>query len=288
MSGHIVKWYDSPEAFHEYASNSEVHKAHSSGNPNMETTDWGGVNYKGALKQLIYGDADRAILAAKLFDEVVAAQTDTLGRNMIVPAMIGNTPNVPAVIAGMPENMLVRQQTHQMASNAPIRIIVDLFASWQISQQEFIRRGVSAIAFAMVMNTVRPIDLYVAHTGTSSSVNNKSVAHIIKIDTKPLDLPRAVWMISDPAFFRRLGFCAIMHELRPFQPSYGKEDYKDDSIPSAKEGKEWLGLNNEDIYLDRMYHGDTLAVTDPMKWVNTMILQHIENAEIIKMTEETH
>lgn len=285
MNEKIVKWHESPEEFHDYCKQPGVRKSHESGNPGHKTTDWGGVNYDGALKNLIYGDVDRAELAVKLFDQVVAAQTDTLGRNLIMPAVVGTFPNVPAVIAGMPESMLVRQTTTQMASNAPIRIIVDLFASWQITAPQFIKRGVSTIAFAMVMNTIRPIDLYVAHTGGSMRLPGSSVAHIVKVDTKPLDLPRAVWMLSDPAFFRRLGFCSIMHELRPFQ-SASIGDYTEDCIPAARENREWLGLNKEDIFIERMYHGDILAVQDPMKWVNTMILQHIENDELTKIAEE--
>lgn len=283
----IVKWYDSPEDFHAYCSQPNVSKAHESGHHSHPTTDWGGVNYKGALKNLIYGDAERARLAIKLFDEVVTAQTETLGRNILIPATVGQIPNVPAVIAGLPETMLSRQNSLQTASNAPIRVVVDLFASWPITQQQFIRRGVAAIAFVMVMNTIRPIDLYVAHTGGSMFLPGSSVAHIIKIDTKPLDLPRAVWMISDPAFFRRLGFCSIMNEVRPFQDSFNKtKDYLEDCIPAAKEGREWLKLSQDDVYIDRMYYGDILAVNDPMKWVNMMIKEHTLNVEVMKQAQE--
>lgn len=287
-SANIVKWYSSPEEFHEYCSNPKVRTAHSSGGHTLPTSDWGGANYDGALKSLLQGDADRAVLAAKLFDEVVIAQTETLGRSVIAPSIVGHTPNVPAVIAGMPETMLTRQVTQQLASNAPIRVVVDLFASWQITQQEFIKRGVAALAFTMVMNTIRPIDLYVAHTGGSMHIPNSAVAHIIKVDTKPLDLPRAVWMMSDPSFFRRLGFCSIMHELRPLQEERMKRiNYPPDSIPAPIDDRGWLGLTQNDIYIEKLVHRDILAITDPMAWVNSMILQHMYKDEVNKLAEET-
>lgn len=281
--GHIKieKWHESPEAFHAYCSNPLVKTAHSSGCV-QDVSDWGGETYDGALKQLIYGCTDRAVLARKLFDDVVEANIDTMGRNIIQSAVVGHTPNVPAMIAGLPESMLTRTVTQQMSSNAPIRIIVDLFASCTITQQQFIRRGVAALAFTMVMSTLRPIDLYAAHTGGSMWLPGSSVAHMIRIDTRPLDLPRAVWMLSDPAFFRRLGFCSMLHELRPYQQRHkAKQDYMEDCIPPTRlNGPQWLKLEPEDIYIERLLSGNHDAIKDPMKWVNNMIKQHMTDIEM--------
>lgn len=284
----IIKWHESPEDFHAYCSNPLVRTAHESGSPNKETSDWGGANYDGALRGLLYGSLDRTVLAQELFDRVVSANIDTLGRDIVVNSVVGEIPNVPAVLAGMPESMLTRQRTQELSSYAPIRVIVDMFASWQITQQEFIRRGIAAIAFTMVMNTVRPIDLYVAVTGGSYHLRGSSVAHMIRVDSRPLDLPRAVWMLSDPSFFRRLGFCSIMHELRPMQTErFQALNYPDDCIPcSDKVGKQWLKLEPQDIYIERMLKGDILAVKDPMKWVNNMIKQHMVDLELDQIKTE--
>lgn len=284
----IVKWHSGPEDFHAYCSNPDVRKAHSSGSPDLETTDWGGVNYDGALKDLLYGSIDRAVLAQKLFDDVVQANVETLGRDIITSSVVGQFPNVPAVLAGMPENMLIRSTTAEKSQYAPLKVVVDLFASYAITQQQFIRRGVAALAFTMVMNTIRPVDLYVAITGGSAFLSRSSVAHIIKVDSKPLDLPRAVWMVSDPSFFRRLGFCSIMHELRPYQTmSWATKNYPDDCIPcSSRVGREWLNLDPQDVYLERMLYGDTLAVTDPMQWVNNMIKQYMVDQELEEIKEK--
>lgn len=281
----IVKWYDGPEAFHTYCSNPEVQRAHMEGAVKY-TTDWGGVNYSGALRDLVYGSVDRAQLAERLFNEVVEATMDTLGRNALVSSIVGDVPNVPAMLAGLPNSMFTRGIVDQKAQNAPIRIIVDVFASHMITQQQYIRRGVAALAFTMVMNTIRPIDLYVAITGSSMYIPRSAVAHVIKIDTKPLDLPRAVWMLSDPAFFRRLGFCSILHELRPYQHPTKKRDYLEDTIPcTSEDNAKWLRLEPEDVFIERLLYGDVLAVTSPIQWVNNMIKQHMSDIELKEMVE---
>lgn len=281
----IIKWHDSPEAFHAYCLNQEVKEAHDVGRE-TKVTDWGGETYDGALRDLLYGSVDRAVLAQRLFDDVVEASIDTLGRSVLTSSVVGSIPNVPAVVAGLPNSMFTRDTIQERSSVAPIRIIVDLFASHQITQQQFIRRGVAALAFTMVMNTVRPIDLYVAHTGGSQYIPGSAVAHMIKVDTRPLDLPRAVWMLSDPSFFRRLGICAIAHELRPFRhPVRKNTKYLHDYIPATpRSGASWLKLEPEDIYIERLVHGDILAITNPMQWVNNMIKQHMADIELSEIT----
>lgn len=277
----VIKWHDGPEDFHDYCSNPAVRRAHAEGKETV-TTNWGGVAYSTAMRDLLYGSIDRAILAQQLFDDVVHATMDTLGRSVITSSVVGSTPNVPAMLAGLPHCMLERSTTEEKSSNAPIRIVIDLFASCGITQQQFIRRGVAALAFTMVMNTVRPIDLYVAHTGASMHIPGSSVAHVIKIDTKPLDLPRAVWMISDPAFFRRLGFCAMMYELKPWlHPKYKTIDYLDDCIPCAPQrGKEQLQLDPNDIYIERLLYGNIPAIENPIEWVNSMVKQHMVDQQM--------
>jgi hypothetical protein len=293
----VIKWFNSPEDLLAFCGLSSTQKANMEGGPSTRYSDFSGMPYDRALTTLRDGDASRVVLAKDLFDKVVMSEAATIGRDILLPAIVGNVPLVPAVIAGIPDNMLARSRIEMESAFAPIRIFYDCGVSEGVNQKQILERGIICLAFTMVMNTIRPIELYTVATVTPSYNSRGAVSVVTKIDTKPLDLARAVWMLSDVAYLRRLMFCATMAAIRDEitdETNYGlcqhkKTDYQPmhikwpwDIVPTAngyiERIKLHLQLEPQDIYIKGGFLLDK-GWNDPLQWINDMVRRHTQKTE---------
>lgn len=284
--GTRILWHDSPEDYVDFLSDDTV--KYSYGTHREKNSDsWSGLPYDQALEKLRLGDDSRAILAEKVMQDVMASDIITLGRPEIVPAIVGSIPNVPAVLAGMPETMLTRSKTDAYSASAPIRIFLDVGISAGVTVPQLIKRGVAALAFTMVMKQIRPIELYAlinylpgGCSGYGLNSNDVAAINIVRVETNPLDLGRSSWMLTDPAYARTLSFstCAYMtwdlHKM-PRGDRWGVH-WGYNSYP-ASEGyiekvRKALDLQPQDIFIKGGALDDRLMLEKPVEWINRMII----------------
>lgn len=119
-------------------------------------------------------------------------------KSAIVPAVSGGAPNVGAFLAGSPVAM--RQRVKTISDAAPLRIIADPSSSADIKKETLERRGAAVLALVRMLSAVRPVELYCGFSSyCPQTVHGKHSAHyeLVRIDTSPLDLIRAAYLLAD-------------------------------------------------------------------------------------------
>lgn len=168
--------------------------------------------------------AERAekILAGIETESLYSDNVPSWGRSVA-----GAFPDVPAYLSGSPTNM--RRRTPQQGL-APLTIVVETFMSGGVSDEARERRGVVILSLIRKLQmTGHAVDLWLAHT---SRPNGQTATCLIRVETRPLDLVRAVWGFA--AAFQRDGFkmasAQVLYNLR----SYGTlmAPFKDPDFPN--------------------------------------------------------
>jgi hypothetical protein len=156
--------------------------------------DWCGAGHADEVQNwLDNGRADLVASSDKFLSEFDDMRFNA-SRSAIVPAVCGGAPNVGAYLAGSPVAM--RQRVKTIDDVAPLRIVVDIASSGGIDKKHVQRRGVAVLALARMLSAVRPVELYV---GTCLGAYSDNDAHfeLVRIDTAPLDLIRAAYLLTD-------------------------------------------------------------------------------------------
>lgn len=117
--------------------------------------------------------------------------------------------NVGEAIAGIPDCMRRRVRTDR--NDAPVTIFMDLTSSAMVSASDLLKRGTAILALARVLTEHRAVELWGGIAlGDSSGWSGANVAWSStlawRIDTAPLDLARAAFLLSHPAMARGIGY----------------------------------------------------------------------------------
>lgn len=159
-----------------------------------------------ALKNMRGGDNS----LVEMSDKIMAMIEDKVGfrssRFATIGAVAGGAPNVPAFLSGNPVAM--RQRRRVVTEDAPIAIIADVVSSGGVSHETIQRRGAALLALCRILESTRPVSLF-AISGQKQSGKNLICA--LEIDTRPLDLARAAWVLGSPQYTRRLTFAMSEH-----------------------------------------------------------------------------
>jgi hypothetical protein len=206
-AGAVTHWYlfDSPAALGDYAAEGK----------NLETgrDSWSG-NKTGAEAVHCCHQGDLAGVSAS--DALLASFerfSFVSSRAQWQDSFVGAAPNVPAYIAGQP--LAMRQRIKVPHAAAPLAVIVDLTTSAIIDAETIARRGAAILALVRMLAGRRPVELWAGCCMDAQGGDNAFGAYA-RIDTAPLDLARAAFVLTNPAFSRGLcykigyareGFC---------------------------------------------------------------------------------
>lgn len=113
----------------------------------------------------------------------------------------GAVPNVPAFLAGHPLAMRRRVKIQDVA--APLAVIVDLTSSSNVSPSDLERRGAAILALVRILSARRPVELWAGCATDADNGKNASVT-LARIETAPLDLARAAFVMVGASFPRQL------------------------------------------------------------------------------------
>lgn len=250
VNAHAIRRY----AFAEFL---EAAKAAS---PGAYSANWcGGLTRPQTLHAAEYGD-DGNVRPARQMLEQVQGGIET-PRRRYRPAVAGGFAVVPEYLAGVPECMR-RRQVLKDASN-PITIYASIMASAFVDADSMMKRGIAILAAVLKLQAIRPISLYAVCPWVDTSL-------VIEIPTKPLSIAHAAFVLSHPAFFRRLG-----HEVLHATGDYNTGIENDQIVPRR------LGLKPSDLFMGTGvstvgFNGAILSkyqtiLSNPVGWINETI-----------------
>jgi hypothetical protein len=174
----------------------------------LGTRHWGDDNnsFHGAgradtLDRATRGDAARVALSDAMLGRLEDAVGFEARRWRAVDSVAGGAPNVSAFLAGSP--MAMRRRVRTMDAAAPLTIAIEMTVSAAVDDASISRRGAAALALARIAAASRPVTLW-AVFGCKSGL--KHAAFAVRIETSPLDVSRAAWMLCAPEMCRRAAF----------------------------------------------------------------------------------
>lgn len=235
-----------------------------------------------SLDALIHGDSENLAAAQNILSQMQDQNIFSEHPPEIVNSVIGFAVDVPAALAGVPEEMYNFEQTENTSNTAPIAIYVETLVSGGVSQSQLTARGIAIMGFVLAMSQIRPVELYTVciagprgrykrHSGTRAD------GIVCRIPSKPLALAQACYMLTDASYYRRLAFASMYHESGMTESTgsiswaWGSAPTEDDYVPSMRE---MLGLQPLDIFLKGGYLFDGLMLNNPVQWVKNMIQEH--------------
>lgn len=188
-------------------------------------------------------------------------------------SVAGCFPVVAEYLAGEPECML--EPTPVNSEMAPLAIYIDLTTSYNVTSQQFHKRGVAVLALAMLLSQIRPISLHVCTVMHGKRKGDDSVSLVTsRIETAPLDLARAAYALTDVAVARRL-FYAVAEKLHDFNgmwPELKGANYAATTSPAyTKRVRELLDLDSDVLYIPAVCSVDSefdQMVNRPVDWIN--------------------
>lgn len=261
-----VKRFDSPEDYREFLLPARGYDGGS----------WGG-SWRVGCDKLLHGDTKNLARAMEIIDQMQDAHVFSEGLPVYAPAIVGSFANVPATIMGHPMDMFAKQSIQLESEVSPITIYVETVTSGGLSVAQLNSRGVACLAFALAMNNIRPVEIYV----TSSLGDGRKTSVIAtRIASSPMDMPRAVFMLTDEAYSRSLNFGAANHLTgsNSMGSRWGWSGAPTDDEYIANMRK-YLNMEPQDVYIPGGYLLDHDMLNNPIQWVKDMIAQHGGNKD---------
>lgn len=265
----VIARFDSPEEYRDYLAP-------------LHNTVWhardqflGVYSWDKAMDCLLNGDTANLARAEKIIDQLSDERIFSEGLPVYMPAMAGSFPNVPASIMGHPMDMFAKQSLEMDNVLAPLTIYVEATVSAGLSHDELTARGVSILAFALAMNNIRPVEVWAVSSNIPSGKHIGGVI-AVKIASAPMDIKRAVYMLTDPSYCRRLAFAATCKATGA--PDRRGMSWLWDLEPQSQEYqtkfRALMEMQPQDIFITGGYLTDKLMLKNPTQWVKNMIAQH--------------
>ena len=263
-----IAMFDSPEEF------VESHEKHCGFNYELlHPEEWQGGRASVCRETLRNGCLDNLDNAKEIMSKLDISDLLTSNMPLLENDMVGFVPNVSAYIAGQPETMFTMIESEQQALNTPIRVFVETTVSAGITHEQLTQRGTSILAFVLAMNTVRPVELYTISVVQSDNASG-TFGHAVRLPN-PMDLSRAVWMLTNPGYARGLMF-SYMNYLSGVHPYTGPWPFG--SNPTKNRYTECMrdvfSMADNDIFLKGGYLFDHDMLNNPIAWVNKMVREH--------------
>lgn len=219
------------------------------------------------------GDARLVPDAEKLLSQIDAAIE--VSHRELIADRVGAYPCVAEYLQGAPDCMRRRAPIENEA--APVAMYVVLAASASIDAATLLCRGVAILALAMALSRSRPIELNIVHIGDSNTRGETESVMVAPINTAPLDLASAAYVLTSAGFLRHVCFGLQMAD-RGFTGGWPAE-WRTNKPAYLAGLLRRLGADPaRDIIIGSADHGDEL-LADPVAWVNRQIARFRDDAE---------
>jgi hypothetical protein len=189
------------------------------------------------------------------------------------PNVAGAYACVPDYIAGLPTPM--RHMIQEQDETNPITVLAVTTSSAGISSKTLERRGVTILALVMALARVRPVTLQ--QVSILDGSDNGETIITSEINTHPLDLATACYVLTSAGFARRLTY-GLATKLNGFTGGWPRK-YKYGNatsyytylknILSPSDPKHTLLIESAELH-------DQL-LSDPIRWINNQIAHFTTN-----------
>ena len=228
-----------------------------------------------AFRKSREGDLAGVAKSDRLLSKFEALAFET-SRHVVIDDVCGAYPNVPAFIAGHPLSMRRRERRQDEA--APLAIIVDLATSGTITADQIQTRGATILALVRALSAKRPVELW-AGCLMNADTGTHCVATFARIETAPLDLATAAYVLTSASFPRRICYAIKRKHTNsignwPFGRLVVNQQQLAEIVAPA------FTHVTQTLCLPPM-RSTTLAVTDPARW----IAETIDSLKAINLDE---
>ena len=195
--------FDSPAAFAAFLTREAAQSPYLSRDNHDE---WAGADAAATVARAAVGNPALTSVCDRLLAKMETATDFATARHITVAAVAGGVPCVPAYMAGSPLSM--RRRARVLDEAAPLAVVVDMGVSSSVQHPTIQRRGAAALALVRLLAAVRPVALWVVTGQRISRYSDKTAdaAFAVRLDTAPLDVARAAWLLCAPEAFRRAAF----------------------------------------------------------------------------------
>jgi hypothetical protein len=193
-------------------------------------------------------------------------------------SVAGPMVNVPDVLAGRPTCM--RRLAPALNDHSPIEIFVVTNSAGGLSAQILRNRGIAILALVLALSRVRPLMLYQVAMGNGSRDGTGETLLISHINTTPLDLATACYVLTSAGFARRITY-ELSKKLNGY--SYSPPEAFSYNRPEVYElGMiKRIAINPErSILIGRSNKSDPI-ITMPIAWVRTQVERFTKEQEAL-------
>jgi hypothetical protein len=229
--------YGTPLSYLAFASLGDMASAAALCGGAANPAQWAGATLPDTLQRARAGDLPRVAPSDAMLEKVESMlELETL-RAVTVPAVAGGVPCVPAYLAGHP--MAMRTRRRVASDRGEIVLAIDGFTPAKISAESITRRGAAVLALARAAAMLRPVRLV---SFAVSGGPKHALAYTLTLDSAPLDLARAAWVLGAPEFTRQMRL--------PIQAVVLGNDRADPMLPNARRFLcDVLGVTDESLVI---------------------------------------
>jgi hypothetical protein len=186
-----------------------------------------------------------------------------------VDNVVGSVPNVPALLAGVPNSMRMRRRT--TSHTAPLTILLELTGSSGVLDTRA-ERGAAMLAMVRLLINTRPVELWAL---TTYGETNRMDMVATRIDVSPLDLGRSAALLCDNVTLSTVTR-VVSRRLRNGGTWLGGWSYGSADLERKWSGEAFRQLmspSSELLFVPAAYLLDE-SVADPEKWMRDMLVKY--------------
>lgn len=225
-----------------------------------------------AIDMISAGDTEGTKFSDDLLSKLEKFMSLKSSRYKMVDDVAGALPNIPAFLAGHPLAMRRRQKTTN--EQAPLTVTVDVSSSGSITAEQLQRRGACILAFVRALSTRRAVRLYVVITGGMHNGKNDGHHLMIPVDTAPLDVARAGYLLSHAALSRALGYRLYFADNGEEYTGMVPWNYKDADTSRENQQSIYKSILGDEVFNIPAIHTADNSVNAPEAWLEKYLTMY--------------
>ena len=238
----------------------------------LDGVSYGGMNFDQGVRAFRDGDLSGVARSDALLQRFESLTMPT-SRKAWIDGVAGALPNVQAHLAGVP--LAMRRKVRQSDDAAPLCVVIDIGAAAAIEPHEISNRGAAVLALVRILAIRRPVELWAGAILDADNALNAS-ATFCRIDTSPLDLAHAAFILTHPAAIRRVIWgSAMAHGFKAKHPFLAGQNH----APFTRDLLATAFLHASDLLVMPRIRSGELSATDPTKWIDSQLAIYASDLE---------
>lgn len=248
----------------------------------MDIEWYGNITREECYDKATKGDDRLVAESEKYIEGLNLSIPDTKGVEYI-PSMYGSRFKLGEYMSGSPSFM--RRRVKRDNDISPVKIVVDMMVSCGISADTMHKRGNVILALLMKVQEVRPVELILVCGGGLGGYASRPsgyVYQVIPIESKPLNISQAAFVLTSVGFVRHFAFSLYL-DMKEESDTHDCIPWPEGKDSKGYEGKvkDRLGLGEKDIYIKGAHLYDDM-LDEPVRWLQDQLdrLNKVEGEEV--------